>query len=427
MAETFRNRLVHAWNAFRGQETKNTVYGPPVSYRSENRPRFTRGNEQSIVTSVLNRISMDVAALTFNHVRQDSNGRFKEVMKTSLNDCLTISANIDQTGRAFIQDAVMSMLDEGVVVLVPVDTNIDPEHGSFSIESIRTGRVVDWYADAVRVSVYNEKLGRRQDITCPKSTAAIVENPFYAVMNEPSSTFKRLTKKLALLDFADAANNSNKLDLIIQLPYVIKTEARRKEANKRRQEIISQLQDSDYGIAYTDGTERITQLNRSVENNLLKQIEYLTNQFYAQMGLSQAILDGTADEATMLNYNNRVIEPIASALTDAMTRVFLTKTARTQGQAIDFFTDPFRLVPVTQMAEIADKFVRNEVATKNEIRQVMGWKPSEDPMADKLLNPNISQPDTLLTEITGNKSNGNSTDQNTSTNSEEEVNQNGEV
>lgn len=422
MAETFRNRLVHAWNAFRGQETKKLSYGPPVAYRSESRPRFTRGNEQSIVTSVLNRISMDVSALTFNHVRRDENGRFKEIIKSDFNECLTLSANIDQTGRAFIQDAVMSMLDEGVVVLVPVDTNIDPENGSFTIQSIRTGKVVEWYADSVRVSVYNEQTGRRQDVTLPKSVVAVVENPFYAVMNEPNSTFKRLTKKLALLDFADANNNSNKLDLIIQLPYVIKTDARRKEANKRRQEIISQLQDNDYGIAYTDGTERITQLNRSVENNLLKQIEYLTNQFYSQMGLSPAILDGTADEATMLNYNNRVIEPIASALTDAMTRTFLTKTARTQGQAVDFFTDPFRLVPVTQMAEIADKFVRNEVATKNEIRQVMGWKPADDPMADKLLNPNISQPEELINGKSGDES-----EQNTSTNSEEEENQNGEV
>lgn len=336
---------------------------------------------------------MDVAALSVNHVRLDKNSRFKEIIKSGINECLTLDANVDQTGRALMQDAVYSMLDEGCIAIVPVETTLDPDvTGGYDITSMRVGRIIEWRPKDVLVTLYDERDGNKKDIWLPKSTVAIVENPLYAVMNEPSSTFKRLIHKLRLLDVVDEQTSSGKLDMIIQLPYIIKSDARRKQAEDRRQQIEDQLTDSKYGIAYTDGTERITQLNRPIENNLLKQVEYLTNLFYSQLGISQAVMDGTADEKQMLNYNNRTIEPIISAITDEMTRKFLTKTARTQGQTIMFFRDPFKLVPVENVAEIADKFTRNEIMTSNEFRQVIGMKPSDDPKADQLRNANISEP-----------------------------------
>ena len=358
------------------------------------RPRFTRGNERSIVTSVYNRIALDVSAISIQHVRLDDNGRFKEQMNTSLNSCLTLSANTDQTGRAFIQDAVMSMLDEGCVAIVPIDTTTDPNiSDSYDILTMRTAKILDWYPNHVRIRVYNEKTGRQEETIVPKKMVAIIENPLYAVINEPNSTMQRLVRKLGLLDVTDEQTASGKLDLIIQLPYVIKTEARRQQAEERRKSIEMQLAGSKYGIAYTDGTERITQLNRSLENNLMKQIEYLTSMLYSQLGITQSILDGTADEKTMLNYYSRTIEPIISAIVDEMKRKFLTKTARSQHQSIAFFRDPFKLVPVNDIAEIADKFTRNEIMTSNEIRQIVGMKPSDDPKADKLINSNLNHPD----------------------------------
>ena len=392
MEETVRSRFKKAWNAFFSRDpTKEFEYhGPSYSYRPD-RPRFTRGNERSIVTSVYNRIALDVSAIKIQHVRMDENERFLEPIKSHLNDCLTLEANIDQTGRAFIQDVVMSMFDEGVVAIVPVDTDRDPDTGSFDILSMRTGQILEWYPRHVKVRVYNDLTGQKQDIIMSKESVAIIENPLYAVVNEPNSTMQRLIRKLNLLDVVDEQSSSGKLDLIIQLPYVIKTETRRQQAENRRKDIENQLAGSKYGIAYTDGTERITQLNRSVENNLLKQVEYLTNMLYSQLGITQTILDGTADEKTMLNYNNRSIEPIISAIVDAMKRTFLTKTARTQGQSIAFFSDPFKLVPVTDLAEIADKFTRNEIMTSNEIRQIVGMKPSKDPRADELRNKNLNQ------------------------------------
>lgn len=395
MPDSFASRLKHAWNAFTNKDPtiEYQSSGGNVSYYRPDRPRFTRGNERSIVTSVYNRIAMDVAAISINHVRLDENGRFTSVINSSLNDCLTLSANLDQTGRAFIQDVVMSMLDEGCVAIVPVDTSIDPKRsGSYEIESMRTGKVIEWRPNHVKVRVYNDKTGFKEDIILPKSSVAIVENPLFAVMNEPNSTMQRLIRKLNLLDVVDEQTSSGKLDLIIQLPYVIKTEARRQQAEDRRKMIENQLSGSKYGIAYTDGTERITQLNRSVENNLLKQVEYLTNMLYSQLGISQEVMDGTADEKTMLNYNNRTVEPIISAIIDEMKRKFLTKTARSQKQSIVFFRDPFKLVPVENVAEIADKFTRNEIMTSNEFRQVIGMKPSDDPKADELRNANISAP-----------------------------------
>ena len=395
MPDSFASRLKHAWNAFTNKDPtiEYQSSGGNVSYYRPDRPRFTRGNERSIVTSVYNRIAMDVAAISINHVRLDENGRFTSVINSSLNDCLTLSANLDQTGRAFIQDVVMSMLDEGCVAIVPVDTSIDPKRsGSYEIESMRTGKVIEWRPNHVKVRVYNDKTGFKEDILLPKSSVAIVENPLFAVMNEPNSTMQRLIRKLNLLDVVDEQTSSGKLDLIIQLPYVIKTEARRQQAEDRRKMIANQLSGSKYGIAYTDGTERITQLNRSVENNLLKQVEYLTNMLYSQLGISQEVMDGTADEKTMLNYNNRTVEPIISAIIDEMKRKFLTKTARSQKQSIMFFRDPFKLVPVENVAEIADKFTRNEIMTSNEFRQVIGMKPSDDPKADELRNANISAP-----------------------------------
>ena len=345
------------------------------------------------MSAVYNRIALDVASVDIRHVRLDKEGKYLSDISSGLNTCLTLEANTDQTGRAFMQDVVMSMLDEGHVAIVPVETVGDPWLGSsYDILSIRTGRVIDWYPKHVRVELYNELTGNRENVVMPKSAVAVIENPFYAVMNEPNSTLQRLLRKLTLLDGVDEAASSGKLDLIIQLPYVIKSEARKKQAEERRKELEQQLAGSKYGIAYTDGTEHITQLNRSVENNLMKQIEYLTSMLYSQLGITQAILDDTADEKTMLNYNNRTIEPITAAISDEMNRKFLTKTARSQGQSIKWFRDPFRLVPVNNVAEIADKFTRNEIMTSNEIRQVIGMKPSDDPKANQLVNSNIAQP-----------------------------------
>lgn len=393
MEMSFGSRLKHAWNAFTGNIQMNyRDLGMSYSYRAD-RPRMSRGNERSIVTSVYNRIALDVAALNVQHVRLDENGRFLSVIDDGLNNCLTLEANVDQTARSFIQDVVISMFDEGSVAIVPVDTTTDPNvSGSYDIQSLRVGQILDWYPQYIRTRVYNEQTGRKEDIVVPKSAVAIIENPLYAVINEPNSTMQRLIRKLNLLDVIDEQSGSGKLDLIIQLPYVIKTEARRQQAENRRKDIESQLSGSKYGIAYTDGTEHITQLNRSVNNNLMSQIEYLTSMLYSQLGITQSILDGTADEKTMLNYNNRTIEPIISVIVDEMKRKFLTKTARSQRQSISFFRDPFKLVPVNEIAEIADKFTRNEIMTSNEIRQVVGMKPSDDPRADELRNKNLSEP-----------------------------------
>ncbi len=393
MEMSFGSRLKHAWNAFTGNIQMNyRDLGMSYPYRAD-RPRMSRGNERSIVTSVYNRIALDVAALNVQHVRLDENGRFLSVIDDGLNNCLTLEANVDQTARSFIQDVVISMFDEGSVAIVPVDTTTDPNvSGSYDIQSLRVGQILDWYPQYIRTRVYNEQTGRKEDIVVPKSAVAIIENPLYAVINEPNSTMQRLIRKLNLLDVIDEQSGSGKLDLIIQLPYVIKTEARRQQAENRRKDIERQLSGSKYGIAYTDGTEHITQLNRSVNNNLMSQIEYLTSMLYSQLGITQSILDGTADEKTMLNYNNRTIEPIISAIVDEMKRKFLTKTARSQRQSISFFRDPFKLVPVNEIAEIADKFTRNEIMTSNEIRQVVGMKPSDNPRADELRNKNLGEP-----------------------------------
>lgn len=387
------SRLKHAWDIFMNKDPSRYYQdsGRSYSYRPD-RPRLTRGNEQSIVTSVYNRIALDTSAISIRHVRLDENDRYLEDIKSKLNECLTIEANIDQTSRAFIQDVVMSMLDEGCVAIVPVDTTFDPNvTSSYDILTMRTGKILEWRPQHVKVRLYNDRTGVKGEVVVPKSTVAIIENPLYSVMNEPNSTMQRLIRKLNLLDVVDEQSSSGKLDLIIQLPYVIKTEARRLQAENRRKDIENQLAGSKYGIAYTDGTERITQLNRSVENNLMKQIEYLTNLLYSQLGITQSVMDGTADEKTMLNYTNRTIEPIVSAIIDEMKRKFLTKTARSQQQSIKFFSDPFKLVPVNNLAEIADKFTRNEIMTSNEIRQIVGMKPSDDPRADELRNANINQ------------------------------------
>lgn len=387
-------RVQRGWNAFRNRDpTFNFQNLGEISYYRPDRPRFTRGNERSIVTSVYNRIALDASSICVQHVRLDNNGRFSSVIDSGLNNCLTLDANIDQTGRAFIQDAVMSMLDEGCVAIFPVETDVDPESTeSYKINSMRTGKIIEWRPEHVKIRAYDDRIGRQSDIILKKSMVAIVENPLYAVINEPNSTMQRLIHKLNLMDVTDEQTASGKLDLIIQLPYVIKTPARQQQAEERRKSIEMQLASSKYGIAYTDGTEHITQLNRSVENNLMKQVEYLTNMLYGQLGITQTILDGTADDKTMLNYYNRTIEPIMSAIVDEMKRKFLTKTARSQGQSIMLFRDPFKLVPVNDIAEIADKFTRNEIMTSNEIRQIIGMKPSEDPKADQLLNSNISHP-----------------------------------
>lgn len=396
MPESFGARLKHSWNAFvdafSGRQSREFWYmGPSSSYRPD-RVRMTRGNERTIVTAIYNRIALDVASVDIRHVRLDDNDRYKEDINSNLNDCLSFMANKDQTAREFIQDVVMSMFDEGCIAIVPVKTTVNPRTGSFDIDELRTGKIVEWYPTSVKVNVYNEATGKREDIIMGKSTVAIVENPFYAVMNEPNSTVQRLIRKLALLDAADEDATSGKLDLIIQLPYVIKSEARQRQAEERRKQIERQLSEGRYGIAYTDGTERITQLNRSVENNLLKQIEYLQDLVYSQLTITQEIMNGTADEATMLNYQNRTIAVILSRITESMKCKFLTKTARTQRQSIEFFQDPFKLVPIQNLADIADKFTRNEIMSSNEIRQIVGMKPSKDPEADELRNKNISQP-----------------------------------
>lgn len=396
MEIAFGSRLKHAWNAFMGNRDPTYQYrdyGTGYAYRPD-RPRLTRGNERSIVTSVYNRIALDAAAINIQHCKLDDDGRFVSVIESKLNECLNLEANIDQTGRAFIQDVVMSMLDEGCVAIVPVDTTVDPTvTGSFDILSMRTGKILEWKPKHVRVRVYNDRTGEKEDIIMPKSSVAIIENPLYAVINEPNSTMQRLIRKLNLLDVIDEQSGSGKLDLIIQLPYVIKTDARRQQAEQRRKDIEMQLSGSKYGIAYTDGTERITQLNRAVDNNLMTQIEYLTSMLYSQLGITQSILDGSADEKTMLNYYDRSIEPIVSAIVDEMKRKFLTKTARSQKQSITYFRNPFKLVPVNELAEIADKFTRNEIMTSNEIRQIVGMKPSDDPKADQLVNSNLNQPE----------------------------------
>lgn len=392
MSLNLSTRLAHAWNAFTSRDpTQYIITGPGYSSRPD-RPRLSRGNEKSIATSIFNRIALDVSSVNIKHCRLDKNGRYVEDIDSGLNNCLNLEANKDQTSRAFIQDVVLSMLDEGCVALVPVETTIDPKSSnSYQIDSMRTGKITEWYPDTVRVRLYNDRTGEKEEILLPKNQVAIIENPLYAVVNEYNSTMQRLIRKLSLLDVTDEQTASGKLDLIIQLPYVIKTETRREQAERRRKDIIDQLAGSQYGIAYTDGTEKITQLNRSLENNLLKQVEYLTNMVYSQLGITQSVLDGTADEKTMLNYMNRTVEPIISAIVDELKRKFLTKTARSQLQSIVYFRDPFRLVPVNDIAEIADKLTRNEIMTSNEIRQIVGMQPSKDPKADKLVNSNISQ------------------------------------
>lgn len=394
-----RDRLQHAWNAFVYND--NTYVDPQnlggLSTYKPDRVHFSRGVERSIVTSVYNRLALDVSSIAIKHVRLDENGRFKEEVDSGLQNCLNVEANIDQTGRAFLQDVVMSMLDEGCVAIVPVDTTIDPaKSGSYEINTMRTGKILEWYPAHVRVRVYNDKRGIHEEIVLPKSAVAIIENPLYAVINEPNSTMQRLIRKLNLLDVVDEQTSSGKLDLIIQLPYVIKTDARRKQAEERRKDIEMQLSGSKYGIAYTDGTERITQLNRPAENNLMKQVEYLTSMLYSQLGLTQSIMDGSADDKTMLNYYNRTVEPILAAITDEIKRKFLTKTARSQRQTIMYFRDPFKLTPVLDLAEIADKFTRNEIMTSNEIRQIVGMKPADDPSADELRNKNLNQSNEVI-------------------------------
>lgn len=400
MELSFSSRLRHAWDVFRNREPTYDYQdtGPSTSYRPD-RTRLTGGNERSIVTSIFNRIALDVSSISVKHCRIDENGRFKEQINSGLDNCLNLEANIDQTGRAFMQDVVMSMLDEGCVAIVPTDTTLDPNTTtSYDIQTMRTGKILEWYPNHVRVRVYNEKTGKQEDIKLPKSMVAIVENPLYAVINEPNSTMQRLMKKLVLLDAVDENTRSGKLDMIIQLPYVIKSDARKSQAEKRRKDIEEQLK-GPYGIAYVDGTEKVIQLNRPIENNLMTQIEYLTKLLYSQLGITEEILNGTANEQTMLNYNSRTIEPIVSAIVDEMKRKFLTKTARSQNQTIQFFRDPFRLVPVNDIAEIADKLTRNEILTSNEIRQIIGMKPSNDPKADKLINSNLNQPENSTEKI----------------------------
>ena len=395
MELSFGTRLKHAWDIFRGREPTNTYQdtGPGYSYRPD-RPRLTRGNERTIITSIYNRIAVDVASINISHCRVDENGRYAETIDSTLNQCLNLEANIDQTGRAFMQDVVMSMLDEGCVAIIPVETSIDPsESSSYNILSMRTGKILEWYPKHVRVRVYNDREGKKEDIMLPKSMVAIIENPLFAVMNEPNSTMQRLIRKLSLLDLVDEQSGAGKLDMIIQLPYVIKSEARKQQAEARRKDIEEQLANSKYGIAYADGTEKIVQLNRSLENNLLKQVEYLTNLLYSQIGFDQTVLAGTASEETMLRYQSRIIEPIVSAIVDELKRKFLTKTARSQKQTIRFFIDPFKLVTISNVAGVAETFTRNEIMTSNEVRQIIGLQPSGDPKADKLVNSNMPHPE----------------------------------
>lgn len=392
---SFTERIQHAWNAFFSRDPTGNDYkiieNGGYSYRPDRR-RMTRGNERSIVTAVINRIAIDVAAVQIQHVRIDQNGRYKDTCNSGLNNCLNLEANLDQTGRAFVTDIVMSMLDEGVVAACPVEARVNPRFSTFfDIQKMRVGKIIEWYPQAVKVRLYNEQTGKQEDVVLLKRQVAIIENPLFAVMNEPNSTLQRLIRKLNLLDVIDEQSGAGKLDLIIQLPYVVKTESRRQQAEKRRKDIEDQLAGSKYGIAYTDGTEKIQQLNRSLDNQLMGQIEYLTSMLYGQLGITDEIIKGTADDKTMLNYFNRTIEPILSAITDEFKRKFLTKTARSQGQSIMFFRDPFKLVPVEQVAEIADKFTRNEIASTNEMRSVIGWKPVDDPRADELRNKNLNR------------------------------------
>lgn len=388
----FTERLAHAWDVFKnGDRPYRHDYGISYGIRPD-RVRMTLGNERSIIASLYNRIAIDVASIGIQHVRLDENGRYLETIKSRLNECLTVSANIDQTARAFIQDVVISMFDEGCVAIVPVDTDVSPiNQNSYDIITMRTGKILEWFPEHIRVRLYNDKEGKQEEVILPKKMVAIVENPLYAVMNEPNSTLSRLIRKLNLLDNIDEKNSSAKLDLIIQLPYIVKSEARKQQAEQRRKDIELQLTSSQYGIAYTDGTERITQLNRAVESNLMPEIEYLTKMLYSQLGLDETVFNGTADEKTMLNYHNRTIEPVISAITDSMRRTFLTKTARTQGQSIMFFRDPFRLVPVQELADIADRFTRNEILSSNEVRAIIGYKPVNTERAEELSNKNIAQ------------------------------------
>ena len=402
--QKFGSRLKHAWNAFMNRDPPMTYrdYGGGYSYRPD-RVRFSRGNERTIVTSVITRIAMDCADIRIVHADMDKNGRFKQEHPGGLNNCLTLEANVDQSGRAFIQDAVMTLLDEGHVALVPVDTSVDPETGAFEIDSLRVGKIIAWYPSDVKIDLYNESNGRHEQIVMPKKAVAIVENPLYPIMNEPNSTMQRLIRKLALLDVVDEQTSSGKLDLIIQLPYVIKTPAKREQAENRRRDIENQLAGSKYGIAYTDGTEHITQLNRSLDNNLMKQVEYLQEVFWGQLGMTQGILNGTADDKAMLNYNNRVVGAIVSAIVCEMRRKFISPNARGRGQSIVYFSEPFKLVPVSQIADIADKLRRNEILTSNELRQIVGFKPNDDPNSDILSNPNISKSKDEVAATYGNK------------------------
>lgn len=395
MPETFITRFKHAWNAFMNRDPTryDYEYGSGYSIRPD-RVHLRGGNERTIVNSIITRIAIDAASTTIQHVRLDENGRFLEVIDSGLNNCLNVRANIDQTGRSFLQDMVQSMCDEGCVAVVPVDTDINPaKTDSYEIRSMRVGKIVQWYPNDIRVRLYNDRTGEKQEITVPKRTTAIIENPFYSIMNEPNSTMRRLNRKLSLLDITDEQTASGKLDLIIQLPYLVKSEARKKQANERRKEIEEQLTGSRYGIAYTDGTEHITQLNRSIENNLMNQVDYLTSMLYSQLGLTKGVLEGTASEEELTNYYNRTIEPIVSTIVNEFNTKFLTKTARTQKQTIFYFRDPFRLVPVAKLAEIADKFTRNEIMSSNEFRQIIGMKASGDPRADELRNKNMPMQD----------------------------------
>lgn len=389
------DRLQHAWNVFRDRDSPRKTYSSSSWYGAnstrQDRVNILPSTERSIVTALYNRIAIDVAAIPIHHVRVDANGRYKEAMQSGLENCLTIEANKDQTGRELIQDVVISLCDEGCVAIVPVDTSIDPDSGSYSIETLRVGKIIQWTPDQVMVNLYNDRVGERQDVWVPKKNCAIIENPLYAVMNRPNSTLQRLIRKMNLMDTIDEQTGSNKLDIIIQLPFSVKSDIRRQQAEARLKDIEMQLSGSKYGIAYIDSTEHVTQLNRAAENNLFEQVDYLTNMLYFQLGLDETVFNGTADEKTMLNYYNRTIEPILSAITDNMHRKFLTKTARTQGQSIKFFRDPFRLVPVEQMAEIADKFTRNEILSPNEIRAIIGYKPVDDPQADELRNRNLNK------------------------------------
>ena len=395
MPDTLITRFKHAWNAFMNRDPTryDYEYGSGYSIRPD-RVHLRGGNERTIVNSIITRIAIDAASTTIQHVRLDENGRFLEVIDSGLNNCLNVRANIDQTGRSFLQDTVQSMCDEGCVAVVPVDTDVNPaKTDSYEIRSMRVGKIVQWYPNDIRVRLYNDRTGEKQEITVPKRTTAIIENPFYSIMNEPNSTMRRLNRKLSLLDITDEQTASGKLDLIIQLPYLVKSEARKKQANERRKEIEEQLTGSRYGIAYTDGTEHITQLNRSIENNLMNQVDYLTSMLYSQLGLTKGVLEGTASEEELTNYYNRTIEPIVSTIVNEFNTKFLTKTARTQKQTIYYFRDPFRLVPVAKLAEIADKFTRNEIMSSNEFRQIIGMKASGDPRADELRNKNMPTQD----------------------------------